>query len=137
MKLLTKSIDALYQAIEISPTVLETNIILGRRNCCAPKHDDAVAYLATAFVLGRDLQNQWKSILEIRLYCDELPLELQTWQEMLKLPEVHQEGFIKAGYAAIYSLMEMDTFEKVHWEEAMKQDELELLGTKWVFTVQA
>lgn len=28
----------------------------------------------------------------------------------------------------------MDTFEKVHWEEARKQEDYELLGTRWVFT---
>ena len=53
---------------------------------------------------------------------------------MLKLPEAHRDGFIKAAYAEYDSLVEIDTFEKVHWEEARKQEDYELLSTRWVFT---
>jgi hypothetical protein len=129
-----ESIEQASRANEISATLSETNIISGKRNRRAPKHEDAVVYFTSAFALGRALQDERKTIPEIRIHRDELPPEPQTWQEMLKLPEAHREGFTKAGYAEYNSLMEMNTFEKVHWEKAMKQDNHELLGTRWVFT---
>jgi transposase InsO family protein len=122
------------RANEISATVSETNIVSGRRNRRAPKHDDAVAYFSSAFTLGRALQDERKAAPEVKIHRDELPPEPQTWQEMMKLPEIHREGFTKAAYAEYNSLVEMDTFEKVHWEKAIKQNDYELLGTRWVFT---
>ncbi|KUL81978.1 hypothetical protein ZTR_10709 [Talaromyces verruculosus] len=127
-------IEQASRANEISATVSETNIVRGKRTRRALKWDNRVAYFTTAFALGRVLQDERKSVLEIKLHRDELPPELQSWQEMLKLPEAHQEGFIKAAYAEYDSLIKMDTFEKVHWEEAIKQEDYKLLSTQWVFT---
>uniref|UniRef100_A0A093UNR6 Retrovirus-related Pol polyprotein from transposon TNT 1-94 n=2 Tax=Talaromyces marneffei PM1 TaxID=1077442 RepID=A0A093UNR6_TALMA len=122
------------RANEISATFSETNILPGKRSRRAPKHRDADIYFTSAFTLGRALQDERKLIPEVRLHRDELPPEPQTWQEMLKLPEAHREGFTKAGFAEYSSLVEMNTFEKVHWEEAIQQENYELLGTRWVFT---
>jgi hypothetical protein len=129
-----ESIEQASRANEILATLSETNIVSGRRKRCAPRYDDVFVYFISAFALGRALQDERKSVPEVRLYCDELPSEPQSWQEMLKLPEAYWEGFIKAAYAEYDSLIEMDTFEKVHWEEARKQENYELLGTRWVFT---
>jgi hypothetical protein len=134
MEAAQEPIERTSRANEISATLSETNIVSGKRRRRAPKHDDAVAYFTSAFALGRALQDERKAIPEIRLHRDELPPEPQSWQEMLKLPEAHRNGFTKAAYAEYDSLVEMDTFEQVHWEKAMKQDDYELLGARWVFT---
>ncbi|KAL3704338.1 hypothetical protein TMatcc_010029 [Talaromyces marneffei ATCC 18224] len=122
------------RANEISASFSENNIISGKRSRRAPKHRDADIYFTWAFTLGRALQDERKLTPEVRLHRDNLPREPQTWQEMLKLPEAHRQGFTKAGYAEYDSLVDMDTFEEVHWEEALQQEDYELLGTRWVFT---
>ncbi|KAI7978240.1 hypothetical protein EIK77_003559, partial [Talaromyces pinophilus] len=133
MEAAREPIEQASRANEISATVSETNILRGKRTRRAQKWDDGVAYFTTAFAVGRALQER-KAIPEVRLHRDELPPEPQSWQEMLKLPEAHREGFIKAACEEYNSLFEMNTFEKVHWKEAMKQEDYELLGSRWVFT---
>jgi hypothetical protein len=63
---------------EISATLLETNIISRKRSERAPKQNDAVVYFTSTFALSRALQDEQKSIPEVRLHRDNLPREQAT-----------------------------------------------------------
>ena len=75
MEAAREPIEQASRANEISATVSETNVVRGKRTRRAPKWDDGVVYFTTAFALGRALQDERKSVPEIRLHCDELPPE--------------------------------------------------------------
>jgi hypothetical protein len=122
------------RAREISATVSESNIISGRRSRRPPKYDDAIIYTVSAVALSRAIQDKKKASPEVKLHRDELPAEPQTWQDILKLPPRHREGFTKAAYTEYDSLTQMDTFEPTPYEEVIQNPDNELLGTRWVFT---
>jgi hypothetical protein len=67
-----------------------------------------------------------------RFHYSDLPPEPRFYQDVMKLPAPHRQGFIAAMQREISDIKRKDTYKTIKWEEFNAQDH-EVLSLLWVF----